>query len=709
MKKILMLLVLVSMVVVFFSLDLGQYLTLDYIKSQQVSLNSYYHQNTLTTLISFFALYVVVTAASLPGATVMTLAAGAIFGLFSGVILVSFASTIGATCAFIVSRYVLRDTIQQKFPDKLKTINQGIDKDGAFYLFALRLVPAFPFFVINLLMGLTSLKTWTFFWVSQLGMFAGTIVYVNAGTQLAQIDSLSGIASPKIIFSFVLLALLPFVGRKIVNTIKLRKVMQGHPKPEKFDTNMIVIGGGSAGLVTAYIAAAVKAKITLIEKHKMGGDCLNTGCVPSKAIIRSAKFLSHICRSQEFGIKKADAEFDFAEVMERVQSVITAIEPHDSVERYTKLGVDIIEGEARIISPYAVEVKGQTITARNIVVATGAKPFVPPIEGIQDIEYYTSDNLWQMREKPDNLLVLGGGPIGCELAQSFNRLGISVTQVEMLERIMIREDPEVSEKVTKQFQEEGVDVRVGHKAKKFIQRDGQNILIAEHQGQDVELPFDSLLVAVGRAPNTQGFGLQELGVNLTPRGTIEVNEYLQTSIPTIYACGDVAGPYQFTHTAAHQAWYASINSLFGIFKRFKADYSVIPWATFTEPEVARVGINELEAKEQGIAYEVTTFGIDDLDRAIADSEAHGLVKVLTVPGKDIILGVTIMGEHAGDLIAEYVLAMKHGLGLNKILGTIHIYPTLAEANKYVAGEWKRAHAPQKLLEWVGKFHRWMRG
>ncbi len=709
MKKILMLLVLVSMVVVFFSFDLGQYLTLDYIKSQQVSLNSYYHQNTLTTLISFFALYVVVTAASLPGATVMTLAAGAIFGLFSGVILVSFASTIGATCAFIISRYVLRDTIQQKFPDKLKTINQGIDKDGAFYLFALRLVPAFPFFVINLLMGLTSLKTWTFFWVSQLGMFAATIVYVNAGTQLTQIDSLSGIASPKIIFSFVLLALLPFVGRKIVNTIKLRKVMQGHPKPEKFDTNMIVIGGGSAGLVTAYIAAAVKAKITLIEKHKMGGDCLNTGCVPSKAIIRSAKFLSHICRSQEFGIKKADAEFDFAEVMERVQSVITAIEPHDSVERYTKLGVDVIEGEARIISPYAVEVKGQTITARNIVVATGAKPFVPPIEGIQDIEYYTSDNLWQMREKPDNLLVLGGGPIGCELAQSFNRLGISVTQVEMLERIMIREDPEVSEKVTKQFQEEGVDVRVGHKAKKFIQRDGQNILIAEHQGQDVELPFDSLLVAVGRAPNTQGFGLQELGVNLTPRGTIEVNEYLQTSIPTIYACGDVAGPYQFTHTAAHQAWYASINSLFGIFKRFKADYSVIPWATFTEPEVARVGINELEAKEQGIAYEVTTFGIDDLDRAIADSEAHGLVKVLTVPGKDIILGVTIMGEHAGDLIAEYVLAMKHGLGLNKILGTIHIYPTLAEANKYVAGEWKRAHAPQKLLEWVGKFHRWMRG
>lgn len=484
--------------------------------------------------------------------------------------------------------------------------------------------------------------------------------------------------------------------------------MKTHAKPAAFDTNLIVIGGGSAGLVTAYIAAAVKAKVTLIEKHKMGGDCLNTGCVPSKAIIRSAKFLSHIARSQEFGIKKADAEFDFAEVMERVQAVIKAIQPHDSVERYTKLGVDVIEGEARIISPYAVEVNGQTITARNIVVATGASPFVPPIEGIQDIEYYTSDNLWQMRDKPDNMLVLGGGPIGCELAQSFNRLGIPVTQVEMLERIMMREDPEISEMVTKQFIAEGVDVRVGHKAKKIIQRDGQNILIAEHQGADIEIPFASLLVALGRAPNTQGFGLQELGIRLTPRGTIEVNEYLQTSIPSIYACGDVAGPYQFTHTAAHQAWYTSVNSLFGIFRRFKVDYSVIPWATFTEPEVARVGINELEAKEQGIAYEVTSFGIDDLDRAIADSAAHGLVKVLTMPGKDKILGVTIMGEHAADLIAEYVLAMKHGLGLNKILGTIHIYPTLAEANKYVAGEWKRAHAPQKLLQWVARFHHWMR-
>ena len=708
MKKLIILGLFVSIIASFLVFDLGQYFTLDFIKSQQTSLQEFYQQNTALTILGFLGIYIVVTGASLPGAAIMTLAGGAIFGLFTGVIIVSFASSIGATLAFLVSRYLLRDSVQKKFDNNLKSINQGIDKDGAFYLFALRLVPAFPFFVINMVMGLTRLKTFTFYWASQLGMLAGTIVYVNAGTQLAQIESASGILSLDLILSFVLLATLPFIGRKVVSIIKSNKALKVYPKPAKFDTNLIVIGGGSAGLVTAYIAAAVKAKVTLIEKHKMGGDCLNTGCVPSKAIIRSAKFLSHISRSQEFGIKKAHADFDFADVMERVQSVIKKIEPHDSVERFTKLGVDVVQGEARITSPYSVEVDGKTITARNIVVATGARPFVPPIQGIDKINYYTSDNLWELREKPKKMVVLGGGPIGSELTQSFNRLGVDVTQVEMAPRLMGREDPEISGLGLQKFTNEGVNVLVNHRAKKVIVKNGVNILVAEHEGEEIEIPFDTLLVAVGRAPNTAGFGLEELGVRLSSNGTIEVDEYLQTSIPTIYACGDVAGPYQFTHTAAHQAWYTSVNSLFGIARRFKVDYSIIPWATFIEPEVGRVGLNETEAKEQNIEYEVTTYNIDDLDRAIADSEAHGFIKVLTVPGKDKILGVTIVGEHAGDLIAEYVLAMKHGLGLNKILGTIHIYPTLAESNKFAAGEWKRAHAPVKILNWVTKFHQWRR-
>ncbi len=709
MKKIVLLGVLLVIVIVFFQFDLGQYLTLDYIKAQQQQIDQFYQQHRVLTLLGFFLLYIVITGASLPGAAVMTLAAGAIFGIVNAVVLVSFASTIGASIAFLVSRYLFRESVQSRFARTLNSINAGIDRDGAFYLFALRLVPAFPFFAINLAMGLTSLRLWTFFWVSQLGMLAGTIVYVNAGTQLAQIESASGIFSSEIILSFLLLAMLPFIGRKIIELIRTRKALGGLTPPAEFDTNLVVIGAGSAGLVTAYIAAAVKAKVTLVEKNKMGGDCLNYGCVPSKAMIRSAKFMSHVARSREFGIKKASAEFDFAEVMERIQEVIRKIEPHDSVERYTGLGVDVVLGEARITSPWTVEVDGKTLRTRNIVIATGGEPFVPPIEGIDKVDYYTSDNLWGMRERPRKLAVLGGGPIGAELTQAFARLGVEVTQVEMLPRILSREDPEISQLVQEKFESEGIRVLTGHEARRFVKRDGKDFLVAVHDDGEVEIEFDTLIVAVGRKPRSSGFGAEEVGVRLNRNGTIEVNEYLQTRIPTIYACGDVTGPYQFTHVGAHQAWYTSVNSLFGIFKRFKADYSVIPWATFTEPEVARVGLNETEAKEQEIEYEVTRYGIDDLDRAIADSEAHGFVKVLTEPGRDRILGVTIVGEHAGDLIAEYVLAMKHNLGLNKILGTIHIYPTLAEANKYAAGEWKRAHKPEKLLEWVGKFHAWRRG
>ncbi|WP_323004341.1 FAD-dependent oxidoreductase [Denitromonas sp.] len=712
-KKLGLAVFIAALVASYFVFDLGRFFSLDYFKSQQAAIEAYRTANPWATAGIFFAVYVAVTALSFPGAAVLTLAAGAIFGLLTGLIIVSFASSIGATLAFLASRFLLRDWVQQRFGDRLKAINTGVKKDGGFYLFTLRLVPAFPFFIINLVMGLTPIRATTFYWVSQIGMLAGTIVYVNAGTQLGQIDSLAGILSPGLIGSFVLLGIFPLIAKRIVAAVQAKKVYAqwADKKPATFDRNLVVIGGGSAGLVSAYIAAAVKSKVTLIERHKLGGDCLNTGCVPSKALIRSARFLSHVERAREFGIDSAEAKMDFAKVMERVQSVVKAIEPHDSVERYTGLGVDVVEGSAKITSPWTVEVthndgRIETLSTRAIIIATGARPFVPPIPGIEDMDYLTSDNLWDLREQPRRLLVLGGGPIGSELTQAFARLGSQVTQVEMLPRIMAREDEDVSQEVMARFIAEGIDVRVGTKAKQFVIEDGEKVLIAEHEGKDVRIPFDAVLVAVGRAANLKGFGLEEMGI---PTGkTVETNELLQTIYPNIYAAGDVAGPFQFTHTAAHQAWYAAVNALFDPFKTFKADYSVIPWATFVEPEVARVGLNEADARAEGIAYEVTKFGIDDLDRAIADSEAHGFVKVLTVPGKDRILGVTIVGEHAGDLIAEYVLAMKHGIGLNKILGTIHIYPTMAEANKYVAGEWKRAHAPQKLLEWVGRFHAWRR-
>ena len=560
----------------------------------------------------------------------MTLAVGAIFGLLIGTVLVSFASTLGATLAFLIARFLLRDGVQARFADKLGAINQGIEKDGAFYLFGLRLVPLFPFFVINLAMGLTNLRTFTFAWVSQLGMLLGTIVYVNAGTQLGKLESLSGILSPELIFSFVLLGVFPLIARKILAGIKARKVLAAYRKPAKFDRNLIVIGAGSGGLVASLIAAAVKSRVTLIEKHKMGGDCLNTGCVPSKALIRSARYLSQINRHREFGFQSATASFEFADVMERVQRVIKKVEPHDSVERFTGLGVDVIQGEARILSPYEVAVGGRTLTTRSIIVATGAQPLIPPIQGLRDSAYLTSDNLWEIRKLPDHLLVLGGGPIGCELAQSLARFGSKVTLVEMAPRLMIREDPEVSDLVREKFIAEGIEVMVGHTARAFREQDGKRQLIAEFDGEEVVIGFDQVLVAVGRAANVSGFGLEELGVRLSARRTVEANEFLQTNFPNIYVCGDVTGPYQFTHTASHQAWYASVNALFGMFRRFKVDYSVIPFATFTDPEVARVGLNEQDAKERNIPYEVTHYGLDDLDRAIADGEDQGFVKVLTV-------------------------------------------------------------------------------
>jgi pyruvate/2-oxoglutarate dehydrogenase complex dihydrolipoamide dehydrogenase (E3) component/uncharacterized membrane protein YdjX (TVP38/TMEM64 family) len=704
--------VLLLLVAAFFVFGLSHWLSLASIKSQQGQLEAWRAARPLMAALVFFGLYVAVTTLSLPGAALMTLAAGAIFGLGWGSLIASFAASIGATLAFLISRLLLRDWVQARFGRRLAAINDGMRNDGAFYLFTLRVVPLFPYFLVNLAMGVTPIRTLTFYGVSQLGMLAGTLVYVNAGTQLARIDRLADVASPGVLASLALLGLFPLIAKKGIELVRARASTRRWKRPPRFDRNLVVIGAGSAGLVAAYIAAAVKAKVTLVEKHRLGGDCLYTGCVPSKALIRSARFLSLLKRAPEFGMRSAHAEFDFADAMERVQRVVRAVAPHDSIERYTALGVDVVVGAARIVSPWEVEItradgQVQRLSTRSIVIATGARPVVPPIPGIEQVEVLTSENVWNLRQCPERLVVLGGGPIGSELAQTFARLGAQVTQVEKAPRLLMREDVDASDLVTARFRAEGIDVRLGHTAQRIEVVGGEKLLIAEHGQHEVRIPFDALLVAVGRNANLTGFGLEELGV--TTGRTVEVNAWLQTNFPNIYAAGDVAGPYQFTHTAAHQAWYAAVNALFDPFKKFRADYRVIPWATFVDPEVARVGLNELEAKERGVEHEVTVYHLDDLDRAIADGEARGFVKVLTVPGKDRILGATIVGEHAGDLLAEFVLAMKHGIGLNKILGTIHTYPTLAEANKYVAGNWKRAHAPQRLLGWVERFHGWRRG
>jgi pyruvate/2-oxoglutarate dehydrogenase complex dihydrolipoamide dehydrogenase (E3) component/uncharacterized membrane protein YdjX (TVP38/TMEM64 family) len=704
------LVVVVSLIGAFFQYDLGNYLTLENIKSEQEALRGLVDTNPAEFIAGYFFIYVAVTALSIPGAAVMTLVAGALFGLWWGLLIVSFASTIGATLAMVIARWLFKQEVENRFKNQISTINKGIEKDGAFYLFTLRLVPAFPFFAINLAMALTSMNVITFFLVSQVGMLAGTFVFVNAGTELAQVKNLSDVLSAGLLMSFVLLGVFPLLAKWFVDWVKAQRVYSGFEKPKSFDADMVVIGAGSGGLVAALIAATVKAKVTLIEKNKMGGDCLNTGCVPSKALIRSARHAYDNSRGKSLGFSDSVIDVDFKAIMARVQRTIAEIEPHDSVERYQGLGVDVEIGEGEVVSPWHVCVNGKTISTRNIVIASGAEPFVPPIENINSVDYLTSNNLWELQERPDKVVVLGGGPIGTELTQAFGRLGSQVTQVELLPNILPREDKEFSEMVQMQLETEGVNVLTGHKALSIV-NEGKGSLLTVVDGEGVKktVPFDRLVVAVGRKANTSGFGLEELGVVLNPNGTVSVDDYLRTNFPNIYAIGDAAGPYQFTHTASHMAWFASVNALFGLFKKFKVDYSVIPWATFCSPEVARVGLNEQDACAQEIPYEVSTYDVADLDRAIVEEAAHGLVKVLTVPGKDKILGVTIAAEHAGELIGEFTLAMKHGIGLKKILGTIHIYPTFLEMNKFAASEWRKSHKPSWALVIAEKFHRWRRG
>lgn len=694
---------------IFALLDLESHLTFQSLKDKHALLLHFYSQNRIETIAIFMFFYIAVTALSLPGAAVMSLAGGAVLGFWPGLIAVSFASSIGATLAFLTSRFVLRDWVQDKFKEKLKYVNNGMEKDGGFYLFSLRLVPAFPFFMVNLLMGLTPIKASTYYIISQLGMLPATVVFINAGTRLGEIKSVSDILSPSLALSFAVLGFFPLAARVSIQLINKRRFLSKFKKPEKFDYNLVVIGGGAAGLVSAYVAATVKAKVALIEKDKMGGDCLNTGCVPSKALIKTARVLSYSARAENFGLKALTPYYDFKDIMKRVKDIINRIEPHDSSERYTGLGVECIKGMARITSPYTVNVGNRVLTTRNVIIATGASPFVPRLPGLEDVDCLTSDNVWELENLPGRLVVLGGGPIGCELAQCFARIGSKVTIIELAQTILNKEDLDVSNLIEKRLEAEGIKILLSHKALRVEKNSTGNMLVCEFPGNEVRVDFDKILIALGRKANVHGLGLEELGIELTPSGSVNVDEFMATSCPNIFCAGDVTGLYQFTHAASLQAWHASVNSLFGWIKKFKIDYNAMPWATFTDPEVARVGLNEKDALITGMPYEITKYALDDLDRAIADSEDHGFVKVLTKPGTDKIIGACIVGNHAADVIHEFVLAMKHGIGLNKILAMTHIYPTMSEACKFTAGQWKKERTSERVFDLLKKINHWRLG
>lgn len=703
-SKIFLLVLFVGVLYALISYDVKTYLSFDYLSSHLDELQIKVAAAPVLSAVIYFFVYVLLIAVSFPGATIITLAGGALFGFTKGMALVSVASTLGATVAFWGTRFLFQEFVRSKWHKNYEQIQKKIDQEGAFYLFALRLNPIFPFFIINLVMGLTPMRTWTYFWVSFIGMLPGAAVYVNAGIEIGKLQSAKDIMTWSFLLSMALLGLAPFFLRRLLQALDRRRKLKSYKRPKKYDYNVIVIGGGAAGLVSAELASSFQGKVALIEKNHMGGDCLNTGCVPSKALIRSAKLMHEMKNSQKWGIFSSSARVDFLQVMERVKKIIQQIEPQDSVERFTQLGVDCHRGQAFIQSPFEVRVGDNTLTTKSIIIATGAKPFVPNIPGLDRVRYVTSDTIWDLKDLPRRLLILGGGAIGCELAQCFARLGSEVTVVEKADRLLPKSEPEASEELLEVFHEEGIHFLLSSTVSKFELYQAH---ITGGAGDQV-VNFDVALVALGRVPNVKGFGLEQLNVQISASGAIEADEFFETNVPGIYACGDVMGAYHLTHASSYQAKYAALNALFSPYQKIHKDEQAMPSVIFTDPQVAQVGLTEEEAKKQNLDFEITQYGIQDLDRAITDGEARGFIKVLTPRGQDQILGATIVSGHAGEYLTQITSAIKHKIGLKKILKTIHPYPTFSEANQKVAGLWLKKHTPSGLVGFFKSFQQWRR-
>lgn len=687
--------------VVYLGLKYSSYLTLESFQKYRSDIKLFSEENYLQSILLFFSVYVLSTAVSLPGATVLTLAGGALFGLFAGLIIVSFASTVGATLSFLLSRFLFRDWIRNKFQETFNKIDEGFNRQGSSYLFSMRLLPVFPFFAVNALMGLTQISIFRFFIVSQIGMLPGTFLYVWAGTELGQVTSVSGLISTKVFLAFALLAMFPYLIKLFMNAFNQWKLNSKFKRPLSYDYNVVVIGAGAGGLVSTAISRAVKAKAAIIESHKMGGDCLNYGCVPSKALIHA---------SQRFDRTKSKngvlSSTDFESVLEHIHSSIKAIEPHDSIERFKSLGADVFQGSAKILTPWEVFVNGKKLTTRSIIIASGAAPFVPKIKGLEMIRVLTSETFWDLKQLPNKMIVIGGGPIGCEISQALSKIGVEILLVERSSRLLSAETKEVSDLVFDQMQQDGVKILLNSEIESFLTANSCKVL--ESGKVEIYENFDAVFFAIGRKPRVENLGLEELGIPIAKNGTIEHNEYLQTKYRNIYVCGDVAGPIQLTHVAGHQAWYAAVNALFSNFKSFKEDLSVIPRCTFTYPEVASVGLSEQELEKKNYDFEITHYPLTTFDRAVCDQATNGFVRLLTKKNSDQILGVTIVSPRAGEMIAEFALAMRWKLGLKKILSTVHAYPTWSDANKMAALAWQKKHVPPKLVALSEKFHDWKR-
>ncbi|MFC7536756.1 FAD-dependent oxidoreductase [Sphingomonas sp. GCM10030256] len=693
------LLVLIAGAVAAFLLLGGRdYLSLEALKGGSEALRQWIAAHPVLAPAAFAAAYLLVVALSLPGAAVMTLAGGALFGLVGGTVLASLSSTAGATLAMLSARFLARDWVAQRFPKAVQAIDQGIERDGSLYLLSLRLAPIFPFFLINLAIGLTAMPAGRFFLLTMAGALPGTIVYTAAGTALASIDSLGDVLSPKLLGAFLALALLPLVGKAASGWLQRRRALHGFRRPRRFDANLIVIGAGSGGLVASLVAAELKAKVILVERGEMGGDCLNTGCVPSKSLLRAAKAAAEVRRAGRFGVEAELCAVDFRNTMAHLRGAIAAIAPNDSVERFRGLGVDVRQASARLVDPWTIEIDSrERLTARAILLATGADPVVPLIPGLAESGFVTSETLWdrldQFDRVPQRVAILGTGPIGCELGQALGRLGADVTLVSHAERILDRDEPEASAIVAQALATDGVTILTGRK----VERSTTSAL---HLDTGEAIPFDLLIVAAGRKPHLRGLGLEDLGLD---PDTLAVDGRGRGPFGHVFVAGDAAGGPQFTHYAGHSGAIAGINALLGPLGRLKLD-TLVPRVTYTSPEVASIGMTGADAPADA---EIATFDVAHNDRNIADAGAPGMVKLVVRKGR--VLGATIVADHAGELIMPWVLAIKRRIPLSQMMSVIYPYPTLSEVSRAAAGEWRRAHRPERVLRLAELFHSWRRG
>jgi pyruvate/2-oxoglutarate dehydrogenase complex dihydrolipoamide dehydrogenase (E3) component/uncharacterized membrane protein YdjX (TVP38/TMEM64 family) len=700
------------------------------------------------------AVYILACVLFIPG-SLLTLGAGFVFGIVVGTITVSIASTLGATAAFLLGRTLARPWIEARVAHrpKFRALDEAVRRQGFKIVLLTRLSPIFPFNLLNYTFGLTRVSLRDYILASWIGMLPGTVMYVYLGTTLKTLADLAAGNVPTSVGQQVLFGagLVATVAVTVLITRLARKALQEAIPPPTRQTeplahgdlampntvqvlpddvhnqtlvanvhprdwvnpqpqsryNLVVIGAGTGGLVCAAGAAGLGARVALVEKHLLGGDCLNVGCVPSKALLRAARAYADVRDAAGFGVTvPPGAKVDFPAVMERMRRLRAGISPNDSAARFHSLGVDVFLGAAHFTGPDAVEVNGQTLRFARAVIATGGRPIQPPIPGLAEAGFQTNETIFSLMELPRRLAVIGAGPIGCELVQAFARFGSQTFLVGKQPQILPREDPDAAQLVETALQHDGVQLLLGHDLRRVERSGGERVLCLESPHGPKEIRVDDILVAVGRVPNVDGLNLEAAGVAHDSRIGVQVDDRLRTTSPRIYAVGDVCSRYQFTHAADAMARLAIQNALF--FGGARLSALTIPWCTYTDPEIAHVGLYERQAQEQGIAVQTLTQPLDGVDRALLDGETAGFVRVHLRRGTDKILGATIVARHAGDMISELTLAMTGGLGLRTPARTIHPYPTQAEAIKKVADAYNRTRLTPFVKRMLDKWMAWTR-